>query len=128
MKTATYLHFKDNSKEAIELYRSIFKAEIVCEYLYEEGMTENQDLLGKMFHAEIKIGDQDIYMSDTGKTPVFDSMKFVVEFQDESDAQRCLDSIVQDGELISDFTKVPVGPVVAHAVDMLGIHWNVVIC
>jgi PhnB protein len=128
MKLATYLHFKDNSKEAIELYRAIFNAEVVCEYLFEEGMTDNQELLGKMFHSEIKIGDQDIYLSDTGKSPTFDSMKFVVEFQDESDAKGCLDSIVQDGVLISDFTKVPVGPIIAHAIDKLGIHWNVVIC
>jgi PhnB protein len=128
MKAATYLYFKDNSKEAIELYKSIFNAEVVCEYLFEDGMTQDQELLGKMFHAEIKIGDQNLYFSDTGKEALFDSMKFVVEYREEDEAKRCLEKIVLNGKLISDFKKMPVGPTIAHAIDKFGIHWNIVIC
>jgi PhnB protein len=128
MKVATYLYFKDNAKEAIDLYQSIFNAEVICEYLFEDGMTQNQELLGKMFHAEIKIGDQNLYFSDTGEDALFDSMKFVVEIREEDEAKRSLEKIVQNGKLVSDFKKMPVGPSIAHAIDRFGIHWNVVIC
>jgi len=47
MKVVTYLYFKDNAIDTIDLYQSIFGAEVICEYLFEEGMTQKQELLGK---------------------------------------------------------------------------------
>ena len=114
MKVATYLDFKDNAKVAIQTYQAIFGAEVVCEYFYDENMTQDQELLGKVFHAELKIGDLNLYLCDVGKAPSFPSMKFVVEIRDESEA-------------LHDFEKMPYGPVIAQAQDQFGIRWEVVI-
>jgi uncharacterized glyoxalase superfamily protein PhnB len=55
VKAATYPRFKHNAKEAIETYETIFGAEVTCEYFYNENMTQNQGLVGKIFHVELKI-------------------------------------------------------------------------
>lgn len=128
MKAATYLDFNRNAKDAIETYKTIFGAEVVCEYFYDESMDQDQDLLGRIFHAELKIGDLNLYVSDSGKEPSFSSVKFVVEIRDEVEARTRLEKLVQNGKLISGFEKMPFGPTIAHAEDKFGIRWDVVIC
>lgn len=128
MKTATYLEFIDNAKEVVETYHDVFGAEIVREHFYTAGMTGDPNLIGKVFHAELKIGDLNLYLCDTGKALSLDGLKFVVEIQDESEARECFRRLVEHGREISGFRKMPYGPMVAQAEDKFGINWEVVIC
>jgi uncharacterized glyoxalase superfamily protein PhnB len=128
MKVATYLYFKHNAKEAIETYKTIFGADVVCEYLYNDNMTQNQALVGRIFHAELKIGDLNLYVADSDEETSRSSVRFVVEFTEESDARECLDRIAQDGNVISDFEKMPFGPTIAQAKDKFGVTWDIVVC
>jgi len=64
MKVATYLYFNLKAKEVIETYKYIFDAEVVREHIDTEEMTGNQAPLGKIFHAELKIGYMNLYLSD----------------------------------------------------------------
>jgi uncharacterized glyoxalase superfamily protein PhnB len=95
---------------------------------YEDGMTQDRELLGKIFHAELKIGDLNLYLSDSGKEPGFPSMKFVVEIPDGDKALRCFEKLVENGKKISDFEKMPYGPRIARAQDTFGVRWDIVIC
>ena len=121
MKVAAYLVFKDQAREAIDTYKRIFGAEVVCEYIFEGGMTDNPEFIGKIFHAELKIGDLNLYISDSDQPSLLSSMQFVVEISDEGEARKCLERIARYGKLISDFKKMPVGPMIAHAEDQFGI-------
>ena len=128
MKAAAYLYFKHNAKEAIETYQTVFGAEVICEYFYDENTTENQELLGKIFHAELKIGDLNLYVADSDQGSSFSSTQFVVEFSEEDEARKCLEKISQIGKVTQDFKKMPFGPTIAHAEDKFGIKWDIVIC
>lgn len=128
MKVAAYLDFQHNAIEAIETYKQVFGAEVLCEYFYDEDMTQDLSLVGKVFHAELKIGDLNLYVCDSGKALALPSMKFVVEIRDESEARACFARLVQDGKEISGFKKMPYGPTIAEAEDQFGIRWDVVIC
>lgn len=128
MKAAAYLHFNDNAREAIETYREVFRADVVCEYPYEQGMTDDSALLGKVFHAELKIGDLNLYLGDTGNPHAFKPFSFVVELQDESEARRILEGLSRGGKMLSDFQKQPFGPTIARVEDRFGLIWDVVIC
>lgn len=128
MKVATYLEFKHNAKEAIETYKAIFNAEVTFEYFYDEKMTLDPEMVGKVYHAEMKIGDLNLYISDSGVEPSFTSMRFVVEIPEEAKARQIYEELAQGGKIISDFVKIPIGPTIAHVVDKFGIHWNIVIC
>lgn len=128
MKAAAYLHFKDKAEEAIETYQSIFEAKVINQYKFEEGMTENPALLGKIFHAELKIGDLNIYLCDTDQNASFESIKFVIETSDKDLAQVYFSKLSKHGRIIQDFTKMPYGPTIGEAIDKFGIKWDIVIC
>lgn len=128
MKCATYLEFKDNAKEVIETYKAIFDAVVVLEYFYDENMTDDQNLVGKVFHAELKIGDLNLYLSDSGIEPSFASIKLVVEIPDEGRAREIFEHLAQGGSIIREFTKISIGPTIADVEDKFGIKWNIVIC
>ena len=128
MKAASYLHFKDNAREVIKTYQAIFDAEVICEYHYDEDMTQDPTLIGQVFHAEMKIGDLNFYLADSGVAPVFESVKFVVETGDEIQAHRYFEKLTQEGKVIYDFTKMPFGPTIAEVEDRFGVKWDVVIC
>lgn len=128
MKTAVYLNFELNAKEVIESYKSIFNAEVICEYIFTDKMVANRKMIGKIYHAELKIGDLDLYICDTGQIPAFPSIKFVLEIPDKKEADKYFERVVESGEKISDFTKIPFGPIIAEAKDKFGIIWDIVVC
>jgi PhnB protein len=128
LKTAAYLELKNNAKDLIETYQSIFSAEIILEYQYNENMTNEKSLVGKIFHAEMKIGDLNLYVSDSGVEPSFQSIKFVAEISDPSEARRCFESLSVEGKIISDFKKLSIGPTIGTVEDKFGIRWDIVIC
>ena len=128
MKFAAYLEFNDNATEVIETYKAIFNAEVILEYLYDEDMTDDRDLIGKVFHAELKIGDLNLYLCDSGVEPSFESIKLVVEIQNEEKAHEVFERLSKGGRIIREFTKLPIGPTIADVEDKFGIKWNIVIC
>lgn len=128
IKVAAYLYFEYNAKEAIETYKSIFNAEVIREHQFAKGMTKNEKLIGKIFHAELKISDLNLYISDSGEEPSFSSMKFVVEISDEKDARKCFEMLAKEGKVISEFKKMPYGPTIAEVEDKFGVKWDIVIC
>ncbi|MCB2209779.1 VOC family protein [bacterium] len=128
MKAATYLHFNDNAQDVIETYKAIFGAEVMLIYTYDDDMTDDPTLLGKIFHAEMKIGDLNLYLADSGETPDFSSIKLVVEISDEEQAHRVFEQLAQDGEVVRDFKTLSIGTTIADVRDKFGILWNIVIC
>jgi PhnB protein len=128
MKAAAYLHFKDNARDVIETYKAIFGAEVMLNYTYDEEMTDDPALLGKVFHAELKIGDLNLYLADSSETPDFSSIKLVAEISDEAQAHRVFDQLAQGGEIIRDFETMSFGPTIADVRDKFGVKWNIVIC
>ena len=51
-------------------------------------MTQDPEMLGKIFHAELKIGDMNLYLADSGVEPSYPSMNFVVEINEGSEARK----------------------------------------
>lgn len=128
MKVATYLEFKDNANDVVEAYKDIFNAEVILKYLFDERMTDEPSLVGKVFHAELKIGDLNLYLCDTGSDSAFPSMKLVTEIHDEGEAHIIFDKLAHGGIIIRNFTKMSFGPIIADVEDKFGIKWNIVIC
>ncbi|MBG0786690.1 MAG: VOC family protein [Anaerolineaceae bacterium] len=128
MKAAAYLHLNLNAQDVINTYQSIFGAEVLLQYNFEEDMTDNPVLVGKVFHAELKIGDLNLYLADTGEEPDFSAIKFVIETSDEDQAHQIFNALAAEGQILSDFEKMSFGPTIADVQDKFGIKWNIVIC
>jgi uncharacterized glyoxalase superfamily protein PhnB len=128
MKAATYLEFELNAEEVIECYKDVFDAEVILSYRYDQHMTADAALVGKIFHAELKIGDLNLYLADTNRVPAFASIKFVVEFSNPEKAHLCFGKLANTGQVISDFEQMPFGPQIASVLDPFGMKWDIVIC
>jgi len=59
MKLMPNFHFAGNCLEAIDLYKKVFDAKVIC--LYKE--TESS----KVYHAELMIGNTKVLMTDADK-------------------------------------------------------------
>ena len=127
MKAAVYLSFNLNAQDVIDAYTAIFGAKVELLYPYEEGMTDDPALFGKVFHSELKIGDLNLYLADSGKEPVFSSIGLVAEISDAAEAHRVFDQLAEGGEILSPFEQLPVGPMIALVRDRFGVKWNIVI-
>lgn len=108
--------------------KDVLEAEIMLESHFEEGMADDPNLLGKIFHAELKIADLNLYVADTGVKPDFSSTKFVVETQNKEQVESFLIGLSKGGKLISDLQKMPYGPTIGTVEDKFGITWDIVVC
>lgn len=66
MEVIPYLSFEGNGEEAIEYYKKVFDAEIIYMMRYSEAeqMPVSEDYKNKLLHAQLKIGNNLIYISD----------------------------------------------------------------
>ena len=128
MKVAAYLHLKYEAKELIKIYQKVLSAEVKRIYPYEEGVADNPSLLGKVFHAELVVGDLNLYVADTGIEPNFSSTKFVIEINDNEHAEANLTGLSDDGLLVNDLKKLSYGSTIGTVRDRFGITWDVVVC
>lgn len=128
MKVAAYLNFEFEAEAFIIMCKDVLGAEIMLDSRFEDGMADDPNLLGKIFHAELKIADLNLYVADTGVKSVFSSTKFVVETQNKEQAETFLIGLSKDGKLISDLQKMPYGPTIGTVEDKFGITWDIVVC
>ena len=64
-KLNPYMHFKDNAREAMEFYKSIFAGELTMS-TFKEGMNDNGPTADNIMHAMLVIGPEMTLMaSDT---------------------------------------------------------------
>lgn len=104
MAVVPNFHFGGKCKEAIELYREAFGAEIDCLLLYKDAGIEDYDkhLTDEqkdcVYHAEIHIGKQRIMMADNLDLPFVPSTSlFLTITMDTKDEVMKAFNIMQDG-------------------------------
>lgn len=127
MKFALYMHMNGRAEEIMETYISIFGGKELMRTVYTEEMTDNPELIGKIFHAEIKIGDFLLYVTDS-KGKVENLYNLVYEVESLENAKDILHKLAEGGELQREMTKMPYGPTIGSVKDKFGIEWDVVAC
>jgi PhnB protein len=66
MKVITYVHFPGDCEEAINFYKDSLNGEIVqMSRMGDSKMEVAEPLKKKIMHARLKVGEDEIYMSDT---------------------------------------------------------------
>ena len=130
MKIATYLHIKGDCNKAFERYKKLFKGQEICKYTYNEHMTKDENMYGKVFHAELKIDNYFIYMSDSNESYEYINQpyKIVVEFDCLQETERVFNELKINGIVNSEITKMPFGPHIGNVTDEFGTTWDLVFC
>ena len=66
MKLITYLTFAGNCEEALNFYKEALGAEVLMVSRMGDGQMEvPENLKEKIMHARLRIGENELYMSDT---------------------------------------------------------------
>jgi PhnB protein len=97
---------------------------------FTEGMTENKELIGRIFHAELKINEFYIFMSDEAEEFRYENQayKITVECDSLEDAQRFFNTLSVGGTVIQPFTQMEWGDHMGNLRDAYGITWDFIFC
>ena len=129
MKLAMYIKFNNNAEDAFKFYKEVFDAEEICFYKYSKEMTNDENKIGTVFHAEMCIKDSlYLYMSDALVDYNTDGYKIVLEVHTLDEANGYFDQLKVNGSVISEMKKMPYGPTIGELKDQFGTIWNIVAC
>lgn len=119
MKVATYLMFNGKCEEALNFYKELFHAEVTCMIKFSKAMTDNTALIDKVFHAELKIENFYIFMSDTIEKFDYEHQAYKITFECDTleDAQKYYNALSESGTVIQPLTKMPWGDYISHLRD-----------
>jgi len=127
MRIALYVHFDGRCEEAIAFYSRIFECKELMKQVYTEKDTDDANLVGKVFHAEIQIGDFYLYMTDNPTKGSKDAFDLVFEVPTKDEAQTIFHKLSADGEIFQEIRKMSYGPEIGFLKDKFGINWDVVV-
>jgi PhnB protein len=104
MKLLPYLYFGGNAKEALEFYKDILGAEITSIQYFKDvpGMDIEEGHKDKVMHAELKFGDNLIYISDdmqSDNVEVGSKVYLHIEFDNEADILRVYEAFAKEGQV-----------------------------
>lgn len=134
MKTEPYLFFDGHAEEAIEFYKKTLGAQVVQIMRFkdnhdpeEPGMrpagTEN-----KVLHAEIKIGNSAVMLSD-GRclgSPAFKGFGLTMSVPEEAEAARLFAQLGEGGQVQMPMGKTFFSPAFGMVADKFGVSWMVI--
>lgn len=130
MRIATYLKFNGRCEEAVGVYKELFKAEVTCFHRFDQSMTNSPELVGKVFHAELKIREFYIFLADTLEVLDYEKQayKITVECDTLADAEKYFCTLQANGSVIEPLRHMPWGDYMGHLRDAFGITWDIVFC
>ena len=128
-----YLFFNGRSDEAIAFYRTALNAEVVMRMLYKESPEKSQMPLPpgweeKVMHANIKIGSANMLLSDgCGEDQKFEGFSLALTFNDDAEAKRAFDALVEGGEVNMPLTKTFFATSFGMLRDRFGVNWMLMV-
>ena len=136
MKVEPYLSFEGRCEEAIEFYRRAIGAEIEVLMRFkdmpeprEPGVVtpENEH---KVMHAEMRIGDSKVMLSDghcTGQTSKFEGISLTLTATSDAEASRLFSSLAEGGQVQMPLTQTFFSSGFGMLADRFGVTWLVIV-
>ncbi|HSI13226.1 MAG TPA: VOC family protein [Chthoniobacter sp.] len=128
-----YLFFNGRSDEAIAFYQTALNAEIVMRMTYKESPEKSQMPLPpgweeKVMHANIKIGSANMLLSDgCGEPQKFEGFSLALTFNDDAEAKRAYDALVEGGEVNMPLMKTFFATSFGMLRDRFGVNWMLMV-
>lgn len=124
-----YISFRDQAREAMELYRSVFGGELEISTFGESGMTDDPAQQDKVMHALLDTGTGLVLMaSDT--PPGMDAQEgarisISLSGDDEPTLRGYWDGLSAGGTVLLPLEKAPWGDYFGMCADRFGVPWMV---
>ena len=124
-----YLSFRDNTREVMEFYRSIFGGELTVSTFGEYQASQDPAEQDKVMHSSLTSDNGMVLMaSDTPNGMDFNpgnNISLSLSGDDEAELRRYFDSLVDGGTVLMPLEKAPWGDTFGMCVDKFGINWLV---
>ncbi|MDT4922815.1 MAG: PhnB protein [Pseudonocardiales bacterium] len=124
-----YLSFRDNAREAMELYRSVFGGELTTSTFAEFHASDEPDEQDKIMHAQLA-GDNGLVLmaSDTpNRMEYTPGTNYSISLSGDDDAtlRGYWTALSADGTVTMPLNKAPWGDTFGMCIDKFGVSWIV---
>jgi len=124
-----YLSFRDNAREAMEFYRSVFGGELSVSTFAEFGMADDPAEAKKVMHSMLETDDGLVLMGadlpkDMEAVPPA-GFSISLSGDDEARLRGWWDRLVDGGAVTMPLEKAPWGDTFGMCTDRFGISWMV---
>jgi len=127
MKLITYLTFAGNCEEAMNFYKEALGAEILLfSRMGDSPMEISENLKDKIMHARMKIGENELYMSDTFDPSSLNqgnNVSLSIQTDDTTQLENLFNSLSAGGKVTMPLADAFWGARFGMFVDKFGIHW-----
>ena len=124
-----YLGFRDNAREAMDFYQSVFGGEITRSTFGEYQASEDPAEQDKIMHSELTTPSGfSLMASDTPKSmdlPTLSSVTVSLSGDDEAELTGYWEKLVEGGSVTMPLNKAPWGDSFGMVVDKFGTNWMV---
>ena len=124
-----YLGFRDDAREAMEFYRSVFGGELTVTTFRDANMVPSPDDADKVMHAQLTTPNGLVLMgSDTPagmeRTPG-DTISISLSGDDSGELTGYFNALAAEGAVGVPLEKAPWGDSFGMCTDPFGVHWMV---
>jgi PhnB protein len=127
MKLITYLTFAGNCEEALNFYKGALGAEVLhVSYMGDGQMEVPESVRGKVMHARMKIGENELYMSDNFDPSVVkqgNNVSLSLQTDTLSQTENLFEKLSADGKVIMPLQDTFWGARFGMFTDKFGIQW-----
>jgi len=124
-----YINFRDNAREAMDFYHSVFGGELSRSTYAEFGVSEDPSEQDKIMHSQLETAGGLVLMAaDTPKRMDFHATSnhsVSLSGEDESELRGYWDGLSAGGTVTAPFEKAPWGDTFGMCVDTFGVSWMV---
>jgi PhnB protein len=124
-----YLSFRDNAKQAMEFYHSVFGGDLSTNTFGESNASQDPTEQDKIMHATLQSPSGFVLMaSDTPNGMDFregDNISISLSGDDDAELRGSWDKLSADGKVTMPLEKAPWGDSFGMCADKFGINWMV---
>lgn len=124
-----YLSFRDNAREAMEFYRSVFGGELSVNTFADFHASEDPAEQDKVMHAMLETGNGLMLMgADTPNSMEYEApagISISLSGDDEAVLRGYWDKLSQGGTVLMPLERAPWGDIFGMCTDKYGISWMV---
>jgi PhnB protein len=124
-----YLSFRDNAREAMEFYKTVFGGKLDLNTFKEFQASEDPTEENKIMHAMLEADNGIIFMAaDTPNSMEYNpgnNISMSLSGEDEAELRGYWDKLVEGGTVEQPLESAPWGDTFGMLTDKFGIHWMV---
>jgi PhnB protein len=124
-----YISFKNNAREAMDFYHSVFGGNLTLNTYGDSGMSEDPSEANNLMHAMLEAENGLVIMgADTPNsmtTTVGDNMSISLSGEDDAELRGYWEKLIEGGQVVQPLEVAPWGDAFGMVTDKFGIHWMV---